>query len=108
VRPFFFVSGFHDKNFPWGDGELFWDALLVIGDCGRGYKRHCIADRILPELELDVAAGTYRYRGPIFAVDDGVSSSWSRMKSSTGDSAKLRAEIEAGCPKSSDFELNLT
>jgi hypothetical protein len=27
---FFFVAGVHDKGFPWGDGELFWDVLFVI------------------------------------------------------------------------------
>ena len=30
--PFFFVSGTHDKGFPWGDDELFWDILLAVDD----------------------------------------------------------------------------
>ena len=50
TKDFFLVSGIHDKDFPWGDGEIFWDVLLVMGDQARGYKKYCITDRILPGL----------------------------------------------------------
>ena len=36
---------FNDKGFPWGDGEIFWDVLLVIGD-----TRYAITDRVLEGL----------------------------------------------------------
>jgi hypothetical protein len=41
-----------------------------------------------------VASGTYRYQGPIFAINDGFSASWSQMKAKTDGLVKLRAEIE--------------
>ncbi len=67
---FFLASGTHDKGFPWGDGELFWDALLAIKDQSGGYRRYCISDRVLPGLELDLSGGRYCYTGPIIAVAD--------------------------------------
>ena len=48
--PFFLVSGVHDRGFPWGDAELFWDVLLVIGDGQGGHQRYCISDRVLEGL----------------------------------------------------------
>ena len=27
---FFFFSGIHDKDFPWGDDEVFWDIALIV------------------------------------------------------------------------------
>ena len=68
--PFFLVSGVHDKGFPWGDGELFWDVLLAIGDGRGGYRRYAITDRVLSGLRLDIREGTYRYTGPLFALGD--------------------------------------
>jgi hypothetical protein len=53
ARDFFLVSGIHDKDFPWGDGEIFWDLLLVIGDKTSGYKKYCITDRILRGEKLN-------------------------------------------------------
>ncbi len=91
---FLLVSGTHDKDFPWGDGELYWDVLLAVADPGGGYRRYCITDRTLPGLELDVATGTYRYRGPMLAIDDGFRTSWSGMRSIADESASLRAEID--------------
>lgn len=38
-RDFFLVSGIHDRDFPWGDGEIFWDVLLVLEDGRGGHNR---------------------------------------------------------------------
>ena len=80
AKDFFLVSGIHDKDFPWGDGEIFWDVLLVIGDKASGYKKYCITDRILAGLELNVLEGTYRYRGPIYELSEGFSTRFSHMQ----------------------------
>jgi len=80
-KPFFLVSGVHDKGFPWGDGETFWDVMLAIDDGNGGYTKYCITDRVLEGLHLDVERGTYRYHGPIFALEDGYSASFSEMRS---------------------------
>jgi len=78
--PFFFVSGVHERGFPWGDDESFSDVLLAIGD-GRGsWQRYCITDRALEGLELDVADGLYRYRGPLFAIREGYAASFTEMR----------------------------
>jgi hypothetical protein len=91
---FFFVSGVHDKDFPWGDGELFWDVLFVVADGSGMYRRYGITDRVLPGLMLDVATGIYRYQGPIFPINDEFSVSWSKMKAGIDDPSKLYAEID--------------
>jgi uncharacterized protein (DUF362 family) len=80
TKDFFLVSGIHDKDFPWGDGEIFWDVLLVIGDKANGYKKYCLTDRILPGLELNVLEGTYRYTGPIYELTEGYATRFSHMQ----------------------------
>jgi len=65
---FFLVSGVHDKDFPWGDGEIFSDVLLVIGDGTAGYGRFAVTQRVLEGLKLNVGKGTFEYRGPIFEI----------------------------------------
>lgn len=80
AQDFFLVSGIHDKDFPWGDGEIFWDVLLVIGDPDTGYTRYCLSDRILPGLELNVQEGTYRYRGPLYELTEGCATRVSHLK----------------------------
>jgi uncharacterized protein (DUF362 family) len=92
--PFFFVSGIHDKGFPWGDNEVFWDVLLVVGDGRGGYERYCITDRVLDGLELDIATGKYRYQGPLFALRDGYSGSFSQMRNKASHLVECQAEIE--------------
>ena len=92
--PFFFVSGTHDKGFPWGDDELFWDLLLAIGDGSGGYCRYAITDRVLEGLELDLDAGCYRYRGPLYELTEGYAASFSQMRDKTGTLAECEAEIE--------------
>jgi uncharacterized protein (DUF362 family) len=80
AQDFFLVSGIHDKDFPWGDGEIFWDVLLVMGDQATGYKKYCITDRILPGLALNVLEGTYRYHGPIYELTEGYATRFSHIQ----------------------------
>jgi uncharacterized protein (DUF362 family) len=87
-RPFFLVSGEHEKGFPWGDGETFWDVLLAVGDGNGGYQRYCVTDRVLEGLKLDIEQGSFRYRGPLFHIQDGYAASFSEMR---GGSARLEA-----------------
>jgi uncharacterized protein (DUF362 family) len=94
TRPFFLVSGEHDKGFPWGDGETFWDVMLVLGDGDGSYERYCITKRILEGLELDVESGTYRYQGPIFAVTEGYKTSLSQMHSGAKNLVEYDAKFE--------------
>ncbi len=77
---FFLVSGVHDKDFPWGDGEIFSDVLLVMGDSQHGYKKFCITDRTLSDQYLSVEEGTYRYKGPIFELTSGFDASFNQMR----------------------------
>ncbi len=98
VQDFFLVSGIHEKDFPWGDGEIFWDVLLVIGDRTAGYKKYCITDRTLEGLKLNVGAGTYRYQGPIFELTEGFATSFSHIRSKESTLVECRA----------DFTINFT
>jgi uncharacterized protein (DUF362 family) len=91
---FFLVSGVHDKGFPWGDGETFWDVMLAIEDGNGDYKRYCITDRVLEGLHLDVTRGIYRYRGPLFAIDHGYSASFSEMRSGADHLAEFEVNFE--------------
>ena len=79
-KDFFLVSGVHDKDFPWGDGEIFSDVLLVLGDEASGYGRYCISERTLPDLSLDVQKGKYRYQGTLHEITSGYATSFSAMR----------------------------
>jgi uncharacterized protein (DUF362 family) len=92
-QDFFLVSGIHDKDFPWGDGEIFWDVLLVIGDQATGYKKYCLTDRIIEGLELNVSEGTYRYQGPIFEVAEGFATRFSHIKKGKTYLRKCQADF---------------
>jgi len=94
LRPFFLVSGVHDKGFPWGDGETFWDVLLAIGDGNGDYNRYCISDRVLEGLNLDVEHGKYRYRGPLMAVKKGYKASFKKMQTGGPGLARCQADFE--------------
>lgn len=89
AEPFFFVSGVHDKGFPWGDGELFWDVLLAMGG-----RRYAITARILDGLHLDIDKGTYRYAGPLFEIADGYAAAFSEMRRGAPHLKEVSAEIE--------------
>ena len=94
TKPFFLVSGVHDKDFPWGDGEIFWDVLLVVGDEKSGYEKYCITDRVLDGLKLDVGAGRYSYKGPIFRLSEGYRTSFSKMRHKDPNLIQCNAEFE--------------
>lgn len=86
---FFFVSGTHDKGFPWGDSEIFWDVLLMLGD-----ERFAVTDRVLEGLDIDVEKGSYRYHGELFAIRDGYSASFRQMRTGAPHVEPVEAEIE--------------
>ena len=92
--PFFLGSGVHERGFPWGDGELFSDVLLVVGDGKGGFQRFCISDRTLEGLVLDISGGVYRYHGTLFAITDGYSTSFSRMRSGAPQLVPFHASID--------------
>ncbi|MGA3115695.1 MAG: DUF362 domain-containing protein [Syntrophobacteraceae bacterium] len=92
-QDFFLVSGVHDKDFPWGDRELFWDVLLVIRDAAGGYKRYAITDRTLEGLKLNVGQGTYHYKGPIYEVTDGYATSFSDIRKMEAGLVKCDADF---------------
>jgi uncharacterized protein (DUF362 family) len=70
-REFFFFSGIHDKDFPWGDDEVFWDAALLIKMEDGTWERYALTDRAIGGLDLDVEDGTYRYQGPLYQILEG-------------------------------------
>ena len=92
--PFFLGSGVHERGFPWGDGELFSDVLLVVGDGKGGFQRFCISDRTLEGHVLDISGGVYRYHGTLFAVTDGYSASFSQMRSGASKLVPFHARID--------------
>jgi uncharacterized protein (DUF362 family) len=83
LKNFFFFSGIHDKDFPWGDGEIFWDIGLVIDKGDGGWERYALTDRIIEKLDLDVEKGVYRYDGPIYQVAEGYAVSKSDLEKAT-------------------------
>ena len=93
---FFFFSGVHDKDFPWGDEEVFWDiALILQGDDGI-WERYVLTDRLIEGLELDVEEGRYLYKGPIYQLMEGYQVSQSELRKSPlpGHLRKIQAQIE--------------
>jgi uncharacterized protein (DUF362 family) len=92
--PFFLVSGVHERGFPWGDGELFSDVLLVVGDGDGGFERYCISDRTLEGLLLDISGGVFRYGGTLLAITEGYSASFSGMRSGAPQLVPIHASID--------------
>ncbi len=80
TQNFFFFSGIHDKDFPWGDDGIFWDVAFVIQQADGNWARYALTDRIIEGLELDVEKGTYRYEGPIYRVLEGYQVSMSELR----------------------------
>lgn len=93
-RPFFLVSGVHEKGCPWGDEESFWDVLLAIGDDNGGYQRYCITDRMLEGLYLDIENGIYHYQGPLYALKEDYSASFTQMNNGAKNLIKCNADFE--------------
>jgi uncharacterized protein (DUF362 family) len=75
LRNFFFFSGIHDKDFPWGDGEIFWDIGFILQRGDGSWERYVLTDRIIEKLELDVKKGIYQYEGPVYQLIEGYSAS---------------------------------
>ncbi len=96
VRDFFFFSGIHDKDFPWGDDEIFWDIALIIQRGDGSWERYVLTDRIIENLKLDVGKGVYQYEGPLYQLIEGYSVSKSELEKSPlpGHLRKVHAKIE--------------
>ncbi len=92
-RPFFLVTGVHDRNFPWGDGEIFWDVLLLLGDGAGGWRRYAITDRVLSGLDVDVECGHGRYDGPVFEVS-GTATSFTQMRKAAPGLTRCRVKLD--------------
>lgn len=67
---FFFFSGIHDRDFPWGDEGSFSDIALLIQE-GNGWLKFALTDRIIDGLFLDIEKGSYRYTGPLYLLSEG-------------------------------------
>jgi hypothetical protein len=93
IQDFFLVSGVHDKDFPWGDGGIFSDVLLVIGDDIAGYRKYAVTHRVLEGLKLNIDKGTCEYKGPIFEVPHGYATSFSKVAGHDPDLIECRAEF---------------
>lgn len=65
---FFLFAGIHDKGFPWGDEESFWDIGLVIQKDKGGCVKLALTERVIDELYLDVQKGVGHYVGPLFLL----------------------------------------
>jgi uncharacterized protein (DUF362 family) len=76
---FFFFSGIHDKDFPWGDEEIFWDIALLLRD-ERGWSRYALTDRVIGDLDLDVEEGTLHYDGTLCEILEGFQLSRSELQ----------------------------
>lgn len=92
-QDFFLVSGVHDRDFPWGDGEIFSDVLLLIGNPDDGYRKFAMTGRVLDGLRLNVGEGKYTYRGPLFEIPLGYSTSFSKLSAGDPDLIERRAEF---------------
>ncbi len=95
-REFFFFSGIHDKDFPWGDEEVFWDVALIIRREDGTWERYALTDRNIDGLDLDVEDRTYKYKGPLYQIMEGYQLSRSELKKSSlpPHLRKVQAEIE--------------
>jgi uncharacterized protein (DUF362 family) len=95
-RNFFLFSGIHDKDFPWGDDEVFWDIALMIKKDDGSWERYVLTDRRIENLKLDVEKGVYQYQGPIYRLVEGYSVSKADLERSPvpGHLLKMHAEIE--------------
>ena len=96
LRNFFFFSGIHDKDFPWGDDEIFWDIALIIQREDGSWERYVLTDRIIENLKLDVERGVYQYEGPIYRLAEGYSVSKADIEKIPlpGHLRKMHAKIE--------------
>jgi uncharacterized protein (DUF362 family) len=82
-KEFFFFSGIHDKDFPWGDKTTFWDIALLIKEGNNKYKRYILSDNRIKDLMLDIEKGSYTFEGDIFEITEGCWASFSQMRKKT-------------------------
>jgi uncharacterized protein (DUF362 family) len=92
-REFFLVSGVHAPDFPWGDGGVFSDLLLLIKR-GDQYQRLCLTGPAIAGLKLDVDNGTYSYRGRIWEISQGYQASFFDMGASGSTLIERGVELE--------------
>ena len=93
-RDFFLVSGVHEKGFPWGDDESFWDVILAISNGSGGYLRYGITDHALEGLKLDVEHGKYSYSGTLFALEGNYAASFSQMRHGASHLTECKANFK--------------
>jgi uncharacterized protein (DUF362 family) len=93
-RDFFFFSGIHDKDFPWGDKATFWDIALVIKEKNGKLTRLALTNHRIENLTLDVEKGKYSYKGEIFEISEGCRASSTHMKKTALPQHLKKCEIE--------------
>lgn len=76
---FFFFSGIHDKDFPWGDQTAFWDIALLIREDNGNLRRYVLTRPRIEALFLDIERGRFTYTGEIFEITDGCRAAFSQM-----------------------------
>lgn len=82
LKDFFFFSGIHDKDFPWGDKTTFWDIALLIKERDEKFRGFVLTNHRIENLVLDVEKGIYSYEGEIFKISKGCRASFSQMRKS--------------------------
>lgn len=82
LKDFFFFSGIHDKDFPWGDKTTFWDIALLIKERDEKFRGFVLTNHKIENLVLDVEKGIYSYEGEIFKISKGCRASFSQMRKS--------------------------
>ena len=82
LKDFFFFSGIHDKDFPWGDKTTFWDIALLIKERDQKFRRFVLTNHRIENLMLDVEKGIYSYEGEMFEISKGCCASFSQMRKS--------------------------
>jgi len=108
-QSFFFFSGIHNKDFPWGDEGIFWDIALIVQGADKSWARYVLTDRMIEGLELDVEGGLYRYEGPIYQVLEGYQVSKSELDKSVLPKhlrrIQAKIEIHFDCEKFTTVDL---
>jgi uncharacterized protein (DUF362 family) len=96
IKDFFFFSGIHDKDFPWGDKTTFWDIALAVREDDQHWKRYVLSDHRIENLMLDVEKGIYTYQGEIFEITEGNRVLFSQMRKELLPEhlRKMKAKVE--------------
>lgn len=75
---YFFFSGTHDKNFPWGDNTGFWDIGLVLLEDGAA-RRFALTGHSIDGLELRFKEGAYAFNGSLYEITAGTGIAFSEI-----------------------------